>query len=223
LNPLFRVESSADLSSRTKKSIGLKFKNLISAIASVEQVSGLKYPEYYVEPTLTVVPATGVEADSVAALYARTIPFDINGRVKIMVEFSAPLLLYCSKRTLRFVVAHELLHYVELVRNFVAMNFISEITSSYVYEEQFNDSSRALKPSLVFKDKRFAKNLEKKTSAGLDDPKLNEKCRIKWIEKSMPTKRISMGRNQTKIPVDSVIKTEFDPKVREIISMVENK
>jgi hypothetical protein len=220
LDPLYKVENSEVLRKTTKKSIGLKIKNLSEAIAAVEQEAGIKYPAYFVEPFLTVVPSTGNAIEGLGLLYARTIPVLVQNKVQIVVEFAAPLVLYATKRTLRLVVAHELLHYIELVKNFTTMDIASQITSSSVFEERFADSSRAFSPSLVFKNKRFAKALTEKTSAGLEDPKLNEKCRVKWIEKSMPTRRISMGANQVNIPVESIIKTDFDPKVREIISMI---
>jgi hypothetical protein len=160
--------------------------------------------------------------EGLGVLYARTIPVQVQGKVQIIVELSAPLVLYATKVTLRAVVAHELLHYVELVRNFSTMNVASQITASSIFEERFTDSSRAIDPSLVFKDKRFAKSLAKKISAGLDDPKLNEKCRLKWIEKSMPIARIAMGANQVNIPAESIITTEFDPKVRQILSAIDS-
>jgi hypothetical protein len=222
LDPLYLVETSEAIDKRTKKSIGLKIKKLSEVIAQVEQDSGLRYPSYYVDPVLTVVPSVANDdVDGLTALYARTIPVQVQDRVQIVVEFAAPLLLYATKATLHLVVSHELLHYIELVKNFTSMDIVSDLSSSSVYEERFTDSSRAVRASFVFKNKRFAKKLEKRTSAGLDDPKLNEKCRVKWIEKLKPTRRIFMGTNQVKIPVESIIRTDFDPKVREIVSLIE--
>ena len=117
LDPLFKLSKTEMLDKKTKKSIEAKMKNLIAAVSEVEQFSGLKYPSYYVEPVLTVTESTD-NMGGLGVLYARTIPVEVNGRVEILVEVTAPLLLYSTKVTLRLVLAHEFLHYVELVRNF---------------------------------------------------------------------------------------------------------
>ncbi len=220
LDILFKVQNSAFLDKRTKKSIGLKVKNVTEAVNNLELASGLRYPPYYIEPVLTVVPSSGNIVEGLGVLYARTIPIEIDTRVEIVVELSAPLVLYSTKALLRYGLAHELLHYVELVRNFSTMDLSSQITASNMFEERFTDSSRAVEPKLVFTDRKFARNLAKRTSTGLDDPKLNEKCRIKWIEKGLPVAKISMGENQKKVRVDSILRSNFDPKVKEIISKI---
>ncbi len=218
LDPLFKIESSSSLDSRIKRSIGLKIKNVLDNAKSLETASGLKYPPCYVDPALRVVQASGNVLEGLGVLYARTIPMQSDNKVTIVVELAAPLVLYGTKATLKLVMAHELLHYIELARNFMSMNVTSEITASTVFEERFIDSSRAIAPSLVFKNKRFARNLAQRTSTGFDDPKLNEKCRVKWIEKGLPTFKIPMGSNQVIIPVGSILLTEFDPRIRQIIS-----
>lgn len=220
LDSLVKVENAIVLNKRTKKSISLKLKNVIEAIRSVEQSSGLVYPPYYIEPVLTVVPPSDNVGEGLGVLYARTIPIDIQGKVKIVVELTAPLVLFATKATMKIVLAHELLHYIELVRNFTAMNVTSQITASSMFEERFTDYSRAVDPLLVFKDKKFAKTVAKKTTAGFDDPKLNEKCRQKWIEKGLPVVKIAMGTNQVNIAIDSVLRSDFDPKVKELISKI---
>ena len=170
MDPLFKLAKSDRLDRKTKKSVEAKMKNLAACISEVEKLSGLKYPPYYVEPVLTVTVSTD-NMGGLGVLYARTIPIEANGRVEILVEITAPLLLYATKVTLRLVLAHEFLHYVELVRNFTRMDALSQISSSSIYEERYTDSSRALEPGKVFANKKLVSDLKKRTSAGLDDEK----------------------------------------------------
>ena len=217
---LIRVENSTVLNKRIKKSIGNKVKNILEAITQIEQASGFKYPAYYVEPILTIVPSVDNVEGGVGVLYARTIPVEVQGKVIIIVELSAPLVLYATKTSLKVVLAHELLHYVELVRNFSTMNLTSQITTSSIFEEKYTDYARAIDPALVFKEKRFAKSIAKKTSHGFDDPKLNQKCKEKWMEKGLPVRKIALGTNQVSVGVESVLRSDFDPKVKELISRI---
>lgn len=217
---LVRVENSQLLNKRIKKSIGNKVKNIVEAIEQIEQASGFKYPPYYIEPILTIVPSVDNVEGGVGVMYARTIPVEIQGKVMIVVELSAPLVLYATKTILKVVLAHELLHYVELVRNFSTMNLTSQITSSSIFEEKYADYSRAIDSALVFKEKKFAKSIAKKTSSGFDDPKLNQKCKEKWMEKGLPVRKIALGANQVSVGVESVLRSDFDPKVKELISKI---
>lgn len=214
-----KVQGSSLLDKKTKRSVAAKIKNVYEAIQTIEQMTGVKYPIFYIEPVLTVSSSNG-PAETLGVMYARTIPIQVKQGVAIVVELTAPLILYATKATLRIVLAHEFLHYVALVRSFSRMDVTTQITADTLFEERYADSSRAVDPSIVFGNKRFAKALAKKTGAGLDDPKLNEKCRSKWLEKGMPVTRISMGTNQVSIAVDSILRTEFDPKVREIASRI---
>lgn len=195
-------------------------KNVVEGVQSVEKASGIRYPPYYVEPVLTVVPATGNVPDGLGVLYARTIPVEFEGTVRVVVEISAPLVLFATKATMKLVLAHEFLHYVELVKNFVSMDIVSQITASTIFEERFTDSSRAVDPARVFSSKKLVRDLGRKTSVGLDDPKLNEKCNDKWISKGMPMRRLAMGSNQVSISVQAIGHSKFDPKVIELVSRI---
>ncbi len=217
VDPLFKIPASQLLDRRTKKSITTKLKYVAAAIKEVESFSGISYPPYYVEPVLTIVEA-GDNIGGVGVMYARTIPIEAKGVVQIVIELSAPLLLYSTKKILRLVLSHEFLHYVELVRNFSKMDIVSQITSSSMYEERHTDYSRAVDPSKVFSNKTLVRELNKRTSTGLDDEKLNLKCKEKWIEKGMPVRKIPLGQNQVNISVEAIVRSNFDPKLKELIS-----
>jgi len=219
MDALFRVESTDLLDRKLKKSIATKMKNVLEQVKAVESASGLTYPPYYVEPVLTVVESND-NMGGLGVLYARTVPVDANGSITIVVELSAPLVLYATKSLLKTILAHELLHYVELVKNFSRMDVASQITTSSVFEEQYQDGSRAVDPSFVYKEKRLISLLKKKETEGFSDSKLNEKCRLKWIERGLPVHKIPIGTNQASVSAESIVRTNFDPKVKELISKI---
>ena len=138
LDPLFRLEATDKLDKKTKRSVASKLKNLVSAVSEIEKFSGLKYPQFLIEPLLRVVESND-NVGALGVLYARTIPVDMEGKVQILIEVTDPLVLYSTKVTLRLVLAHEFLHYLELVRKFTRMDVVSQITSSSLYEERHRD------------------------------------------------------------------------------------
>jgi hypothetical protein len=200
-----------------KTSISRKLKTVMSLLEEIELSSNIRYPPYYVEPVLTVA-ESGDNVGGLGVLYARTIPVEQGGVVQIVVEITAALLLYATRKTLKLVLAHELLHYVELVRSFSRMELTSQITAGSIYEERYRDGSRAIDPGKVFSSKSLVRDLRKKTSTGLDDEKLNEKCKTKWIEKRLPVKKISIGMNQVNLSMEAIARSNFDPKVVELVS-----
>ncbi|MDA4110981.1 MAG: hypothetical protein OK439_00470 [Thaumarchaeota archaeon] len=217
LDALFKVENTDLLPTKLKKRIALKMKNVLSGVSEIEKLSGLRYPAYYIEPVLTVTVSQD-NIDGMGVLYARTIPVDKQGMVEIVVQLTAPLLLYSTKSTMKLVLGHEFLHYLELVRNFSKGLLSTQLTTDSIYEEEFADSARGVEPSRIFKDKKIVKDLKKTLSKGLSDEKLNEKCRINWIEKGLPMARIPMARNQVKLSMESVLRSRFDPNAVKIVS-----
>ncbi|MDG6924152.1 MAG: hypothetical protein JRN67_12785 [Nitrososphaerota archaeon] len=207
------------LDKRTKKAVEGKLKNLQACVTDVEKLSGLKYPRYYIEPVLAVAESND-NVGGLGVLYARTIPVEVLGRVEILVEVTAPLLLYATKGILRLVLAHEFLHYLELVRNFMKLDVVSNMTSSSLYEERHTDYSRALNPSHVFSNKRLVSNLKKQTSIGLEDEKLNEKCKARWIERGLPMTKVALAMNQSRISISAIMQSQFDPDAMALITKI---
>ena len=197
----------------------MKLKNLVGAVSDIEKFSGLRYPPYFVEPVLRIVDSND-NIGGLGVLYARTIPVEIEGKIQILIEVTAPLLLYATKVTLRLVLAHEFLHYLELVRNFTKMDLVSQLTSSSLYEERHSDYSRAVEPGKIFSNRKLVNDLRKRTLTGLDDVKLNEKCRSRWIEKGLPIIKINIAQNQVHVSVESLMRTSFDPKVKNLVASI---
>ena len=118
---------------------------LLGAVARVEKATGLRYPPYYVEPTLPLA-VTSVEYGSVGAFFARVIPTAFEGRISIIVQFTAPLLLFGTKGTVEAVAAHEFTHYVDLVRRLSRTDIVSEERVSTLFEAGYADEERVVSP-----------------------------------------------------------------------------
>jgi len=194
---------------------------LIEAVERVEKATGLKYPPYYVEPTLPLA-VTSMEYGSVGAFFARVIPTAFEGRVSIIVQFTAPLLLFGSKGTVEAVVGHEFTHYVDLVRRLSRMSVVSDERVSTLFEAGYADEERVVSPARVFaKDKPFARLVEKRFTPNLVDPVLDEKVSKGWIAKGLPTRRVTTEENNARLDMAIVARTRFDPMLLERIAAME--
>jgi hypothetical protein len=205
------------------KKVKAKGKYLSGAVERVERATGIRYPPYYVEPSLPVA-TTSVEFGSVGALYARVIPANFKGRLSIIVQFTAPLLLFGLKSTVEAVAAHEFTHYIDLVRRFSRMQLSSDERASTLFEAAYADEERIIEPSLVFAtDRKLASLVKKKFAAGLVDEKLNDKVAKGWIEKGLPTKRVAPEENVVSVNVAVIANANFDPMVIAKIAELERK
>ncbi len=220
MNSFGAVTTSTKLNEKVKKRILAK-KNVIESTASeIERLCGVPYPPYYVDPTLYVSTSPSSTGE-LGILFARTIPLDIDERASILIQLSAPLVLYATRAVLRQVMAHEFLHYLELVRRFSGRDFVSDISSGSLFEQSYEDNTRILDPFLVFsKRSKLPKQLEENFAKGFTNEKLIEKCRHFWIEKGFPTEKISMGANQVQISIDSLARTNFEPKAVELLKKI---
>jgi len=196
-------------------------KYLIGAVARVEKASGLRYPPYYVDPTLPLA-FTSVEYGSMGAFFARVIPATYEGKLSIIVQFTAPLLLLGAKGTVEAVAAHEFTHYLDLVRRISMTTILSDERVSTLFEAGYADEGRVVGPSKVFaKDKALARLVEKKFTPNLTDGKLDEKVDKSWIAKGLPTRRATTEENNVRLDMAMVARTTFDPSLIERIRAME--
>ena len=196
-------------------------KYLFGAIARVEKASGLRYPPYYVEPTLPLA-VTSVEYGSMGAFFARVIPAAHEGKLSIIVQFTAPLLLFGAKGTMEAVVAHEFTHYLDLVRRISRTTILSDERVGTLFEAGYADEGRVVGPSKVFaKDKALANLVGKKFTPNLSDAKLDEKVSKSWIAKGLPARRATTEENNVRLDMAMVARTTFDPAVMERIRAME--
>jgi hypothetical protein len=203
------------------KKVRARRKYLLGAVERVEKATGLRYPPYYVQPTLPVA-LSSVEYGSMGAFYARVIPAMYEGKVSIIVQFTAPLLLFAAKGTIEAVAAHEFTHYVDLVRRLSTMSIHSEERVSTLFEAGFADEERVISASKVFaKDKPLARLVEKRFTPNLTDSKLDEKVSKGWVAKGHPTLRATTEDNVVRIDMSTVARTRFDPSLLESIKVME--
>jgi hypothetical protein len=216
LNPLYKFEDPEMIDALPKSVVNKvrsRIKYVKGGVSRVEKASGLTYPPYYVEPMLLVA-TSDVEVGQMGALYARVIPVDGPAGVQIVVQLSAPLVAFGLKGTIEAVLAHEFMHYVELVRKFTTLDVLSDEAAGTLHESLYADYERLYNPKWLYTDKGLIKLIEKKFADGLTDNKLNDNTVKKWIEKRYPVLKIPPDANIVRVPVASILRTNFDPLLK---------
>ncbi len=204
------------------KKVRLKMKVVQGAVQRVEKASGLRYPPYYIEPTLPVS-KTGAEYGQMGVLFARVIPTTVTGSLVILVQFSAALVAYGTKGTIEAVAAHEFTHYVDLVRRLSTMNVTSDEVATTLYEASFADAERTVPPRLLFSERALVSLVSRKFKNDLTDPALSKKVGDQWVAKNLPIHWVGPEENRLRVPVNIVAKTKFDPGVLSKVAELRQK
>jgi hypothetical protein len=187
--------------------------NLVQgAVQRVEKASGLKYPPYYVEPSLPCS-KTGAEYGQMGVLFARVIPMTVTGSVVILVQFSAALVAFGTKGTIEAVAAHEFTHYVDLVRKLSTKNITSDEVVTTLFEASFRDAEHTVPPKLLFSEKALVSLVTRKFKDDLVDAALSKKAGDQWVAKNLPIHWVSPEENTLRVPMALVAGTRFDPEV----------
>jgi len=187
--------------------------NLVQgAVQRVENASGLRYPPYYVEPSLPCS-KTGAEYGQMGVLFARVIPTTVTGSVVILVQFSAALIGFGTKGTIEAVAAHEFTHYVDLVRKLSTKNITSDEVVTTLFEASFRDAEHTVPPKLLFSERALVSLISRKFKDDLVDATLSKKAEDLWVAKNLPIHWVSPEENTLKVPMALVAATRFDPAV----------
>ncbi len=220
MNRLFRFEDPKIVGLFDKRfisSIVRKVRVLEKCVSRVEDASGLRFPEYYIEP---ILPVYFDGSGGIAVYYARTIPYVGPSGLDIVIQVSAAMLKYGSKSSIETILAHEFLHYLDLVRRISKFDIVSDEVRGSVFETVYSDLEKIIKPEHVYSDKKLVRNLKKKFSDGFEDEKLKEKTFSDWINKGRPIVQLPPEENMVRIPVNMILASKFDPilllKIREI-------
>jgi len=220
MNRLFRFEDPKIrelFDGRFLKSINKRVEIFDSCVKEIEDAANLKYPEYYVEPILPIY--TG-SSGGIAVYYARTLPYSTHSGLDIVVQVSAALLYYGSKNSLKTVLAHELLHYLDLVRRMSKFEMLSDEIRTSTFEAMYSDLERAIKPEYVYSDKNLIRSIKKKFVDGFEDKGLKEKTLNRWINMRKPVIELPPEENVVRIPVNMILTVKFDPilllRIREL-------
>ena len=225
MNPLLKVREAFQKGILPEKEYSLivkRFPIVISGISRIEKASGVNFPVAYVEPSVTMS-SSSVNSFEYGILFARTIPITTKNDLRVVIQISAPLVAYGLKGTIHAILAHEFLHYLELMRKISSMELISDEVSANLFESVYADSERLFEPRAVFTDKTLLSHITKKFPSGFRDYKLEDKVIKYWIEKNLPTSNITLDTNIAKISPDLVSKIRLAPNLVSKIKSFELK
>ncbi len=198
-----------------------RFPIVIEGINRIERASNIQFPIAYVEPsmvTTTTDPSIGY-----GILYARTIPVHIKDTLKIIIQITAPLIAYGLKGTIHAVLAHEFLHYLELVWRISNMRIVSDQVSSSLFENAYSDESRLFDPRAVFNDRTLITHITKRFPSRFRDYRLEDKVNKYWQQRHLPRTSVAIDENIIKIPAISMASTKFDPDLIRAVNEISDK
>ena len=224
MNPLQKVYNSFEKTEIPKSILELvenRFSIVQEGIQRIENASSIKYPIYFVDPSVIV--SGSQNSLDVGILYARTIPLIVNDSVNVVIQISAPLVAYGLKGTIHAILAHEFLHYLELVSRLSKNELLSDEISSNIFENVYSDNTRLLEPRSVFSDKTLLSHITKRFPSGFRDYKLEDKVIKLWIEKKLPTSKISLDRNTVKLSASKLSKMKFDELLLQQLEIIKTK
>ena len=199
-----------------------RFPITVAGINRIEKASGIRYPVAYVEPSL-VISSSDPNSYQYGILFARTIPVMFEEKFQVVIQISAPLVAYGLKGTIHAILAHEFLHFLELIRKISKMDLLSDEISGNLFENVYSDETRLFEPKAVFKDRTLLNHITKRFPAGFRDFKLEDKVMKFWADRNLPKSNISLDRNTVKLPVESLSKIKLDPAFILKIEQLEKK
>ncbi|MGQ0791562.1 MAG: hypothetical protein ACT4NJ_04970 [Nitrosopumilaceae archaeon] len=185
-----------------------RFPLVVSGIDRIESASGINYPIAYVDPSLVISSSSSYDY---GILFARTIPLIFENQLQVVIQISAPLVAYGLKGTIHAILAHEFLHYLDLIKKVSKMELLSDEISGNLFENVYADSTRLFEPRVVFNDITLLLHITKKFPAGFKDYKLEDKTVKFWIKKNLPSTNITMDTNIIKLSTEALAKIKLDP------------
>jgi hypothetical protein len=199
-----------------------RFPITVSGINRIEKASGIRYPVAYVEPSI-VLSSPSSNSYEFGILFARTIPVAFEDQFRVVIQITAPLVAYGLKGTIHAILAHEFLHYLELMRKISKMDLLSDEISGNLFENVYADEARLFEPRAVFKDRTLLDHITKRFPAGFRDYKLEDKVIKYWIDKGLPKNNVALDANTVKLSMESLSKIKLDPKFIKKIDELEQK
>jgi hypothetical protein len=199
-----------------------RFPLVVAGINRIEKASGIQYPVAYVEPSL-VLSSSNSNSYEYGILFARTIPVMFEEKFQVVIQITAPLIAYGLKGTIHAILAHEFLHFLELVRKISKMELISDEISGNLFENVYSDETRLFEPKAVFKDRVLLDHITKKFPSGFRDYKLEDKTIKFWADRNLPKSNVSLDSNNVKLSVESLSKIKLDSKFISKIEQLEEK
>jgi len=225
LNPLEKVNKAHQKGIIPDKMYSLikeRFPLIVSGINRIEKAAGINFPIAYVEPSM-IISSTESTSFQYGILFARTIPLIFENKLQVVIQITAPLVAFGLKGTIHAILAHEFLHYLELIRKFSKMEILSDEITGNLFESVYADKTRLFEPRVVFSDKTLLLHITKKFPAGFRDYKLEDKVIKYWEKKDLPKSNIALDTNIVKLSAESLSKIKLDPKLLRYIEKIEEK
>jgi hypothetical protein len=188
-----------------------RFPIAVEGINRIEKASDIRYPVAYVEPS-AVVSSPNPNSYQFGILFARTIPIMFEDKFQVVIQISAPLIAYGLKGTIHAILAHEFLHFLELIRKISKMDLLSDEITGNLFESVYADETRLFEPRVVFKDRTLLNHITKRFPSGFRDYKLEDKVIKYWIDKNLPKTNVSLDSNTVKLSIESLSKIKLNPK-----------
>ena len=222
MDPLKRIQDAKNDSILPPNIIDLiekRFPLVISGIKRIEVASQINYPIAYVDPSIIIT--DNYNSTDVGILFARTIPVVLKDSIQIVIQISAPLVAYGLKGTIHAILAHEFLHYLELVTRLSKMEIVSDEISSNLFENVYSDNTRLLEPRSVFNDTTLISHITKRFPSGFRDYKLEDKVMKFWINEKLPVAKISLDTNTVKLNPKLLSNVKFSELLLQKLEIVQ--
>jgi hypothetical protein len=199
-----------------------RFPIAVDGINRIEKASNIRYPVAYVDPSV-VVSAGNLNSYEYGILFARTIPVMFDEKFQVVIQISAPLIAYGLKGTIHAILAHEFLHFLELIRKISKMDLVSDEITGNLFESVYSDETRLFEPRAVFKDRTLLNHITKRFPSGFRDYKLEDKTIKYWIDKHLPKTNVSLDSNTIKLSIESISKIKLNSKFLKRLDDLEQK
>lgn len=225
MDPLIKVKEAHNKGLIPDEEFALikeRFPITVAGINRIEKASGINYPVAYVEPSV-ILSSAHPSSYQYGILFARTIPVVFDEKLQVVIQITAPLVAYGLKGTIHAILAHEFLHYLELIRKFSKMDVLSDEITGNLFESVYADETRLFEPRAVFNDKTLLLHITKKFPAGFRDYKLEDKVIKFWIEKNLPKSNVALDTNTVKLSAETLSKIKLNPKLLLQIEKLEQK
>ena len=224
MNPLEKLSESLEkgiIPHSTFDLIQKRFQLVLDGVLRIEKASSIRYPIMYVDPSIIVTGNTN--SFDVGLLYARTIPLIVNNSIHVVIQVAAPLVAYGLKGTIHAILAHEFLHYLELVSRLSKSELLSDEISSNLFENVYSDNTRLLEPRSVFNDNTLISHITKRFPSGFRDHKLEDKVIKFWIEQKLPVPKITLDTNTIKLDASQLSNIKFDELLLQQLEIIKTK
>ena len=199
-----------------------RFPIAVEGINRIEKASGIRFPIAYVEPSI-IISSPSSNPYEFGILFARTDPVIFEDQFHVVIQISAPLVAYGLKGTIHAILAHEFLHFLELIRKISKMELLSDEVTGNLFENIYADETRLFEPKAVFSDVTLLNHITKRFPAGFRDYKLEDKIIKFWIDKDLPKSSVSLDTNTIKLSAESLSKIKLDPIFLKKLDELEQK